>query len=558
MKKINLIALFTVAITFSFAQEGKYVRKSVSSLDAVWVKQDISSGLNVQMLTDFVKFYIEVPRFDFNNLPESQVKNFLSKANASDDVSSKKLAGLMEETIVKDIMSILNDPEVKQNRGLALKSEADFNTFASTKAKSLGLTTEELKALMNSAYIYLPYLTKFERKNEGSDVTLNLGGGIIWWQVSVAPDGQVSVNEVLNASTTAVSTLDTESKDVITGKPRDYSKFSFNGKDYKTSPSTYVQGDAFLAFAKNLSVKTKNLSDFKLQGQIASSEGSIFQVGLGRREGIFLDDGFFIVEMSENSSGEEVEIKKAFTRVAKTGDNRENTTNMSEMKKVYGEDAQVGQIIVEHPTLGTDLRVRLGTREIGNQSGDPDVASDPLPFLYGSVHVSYNAAPIVNISQFYLDVMFDFATYADAGKEDEPETSVVAAVGFGAHKKLNFGRINVPLGAMYKYNSSTETYDDGEFKLGWQAVELNFGVQYMLNQDLMVHLGYHMDVFSSVTSAETPDGDDLDAIKADYAYYGETWYDDLYKTSYLGIGIDYTLKELPVNIFGFLDPFKKY
>ncbi len=119
MKKFNLLAVIALVFTISFAQQGKYVRKSVSSLDAVWVKQSISSGLDVGMLTDFVKFYIEVPRFDFNNLPESQVKNFISKANASNDVSSEKLAGLMEETIVKDIMSILNDPEVKQNRGLA-------------------------------------------------------------------------------------------------------------------------------------------------------------------------------------------------------------------------------------------------------------------------------------------------------------------------------------------------------------------------------------------------------------------------------------------------------
>jgi hypothetical protein len=557
MKKILPFLLVGLVLSTGFSQQGKYNRKSVSSLDAVWLKKSISSNINVEMITDFTKFYIEVPRFDFNNLPKSQVSNFLSKANATDDVTSEKLASLMEETIVKDIMSILNDPEVKKNRGLALKSESDFNTFAATKAKSLGLTTEELKVLMNSAYIYLPYISKYKTETKESTLNLEVGGGIIWWQVTVSPNGEASVKEVLNAKTRSLSSVDLDAKD-YKGNPRDYSKFSFNGKDYKTTASTYIQGDAFLAFAKNLSVKTKSLSDFKLQAQIASSQGKAFQVGIGRKEGLFLDDGFFIVEMSENSSGEEVEIKKAFSRVAKTGDNREDSNNLTEMNKIYGEDGDVGQLILEHPTLGTDLRVRLGTREIGNQSGDPDFASEPLPFLYGSAHVSYNAAPIVNISQFYFDVMLDVATYADAGKEDEPETSVIAAVGFGAHKKLNFGRINVPLGAMYKYNSSTEKFDEYEYKTGWQAVELNFGVQYMLNQDLMVHLGYHMDVFSSVTSLEGPDVKDLDEIKEIYASEGQTWYDDLYKTSYLGIGIDYTLKELPVNIFGFLDPFKKY
>ena len=554
MKKINLLAITALVLSISFAQQGKYVRKSVSSLDAVWIKQSISSGLNVGMLTDFVKFYIEVPRFDFNNLPQSQVRNFISKANASNDISSEKLADLMEETIVKDIMSILNDPEVKQNRGLALKSEADFNTFAATKAKSLGLTTDELKTLMNSAYIYLPYLTKFDRKTDGSKITLNLGGGIIWWQVNVAPDGQATVNEVLNAPTIAQSTIDTEAKDLITGKPFDFSKFSFNGKDYKTSASTYVQGDAFLAFAKNLSVKTKSLSDFKLQGQIASAQGASFQVGLGRKEGLFLDDTFFIVEMSENASGESVEVQKAFTRVAKTGDNRENSNNMTDMKKVYGDDAEVGQIIVEHPTLGTDLRVRFGKKDLGNKREDYD-SEYPTDMLWGSLYMSYNAAPIVNISQLYLDVMLGYGTHEEETNDDYYYKFSLTGLnlGLGAHKKINSGRINIPVGLMYKYQlyGGEETDYEGTFEYKWRnhAVELNLGVQYMINQDMMVHVGYHMDLYSNLSSLEGG-GMVIDDIPDELK--------DMFKTSHLGFGIDYTLTEFPINIFGFLDPYKKH
>ena len=77
----------------------------------------------------------------------------------------------MTNTIVKDILRILNDPDVKLNRGKELKSEADLQSFAATKAKSLGLTTDELKTLMNSAYIYLPYVTKFVTEQEGDDLT---------------------------------------------------------------------------------------------------------------------------------------------------------------------------------------------------------------------------------------------------------------------------------------------------------------------------------------------------------------------------------------------------
>ena len=66
----------------------------------------------------------------------------------------------METTIIKDIMDILNDPEIQKMRSENFKSESDFETFAATKAKSLSLTAEQLGQLMNSAsFIYLTFLT---------------------------------------------------------------------------------------------------------------------------------------------------------------------------------------------------------------------------------------------------------------------------------------------------------------------------------------------------------------------------------------------------------------
>ena len=546
---INLIIFFS----FSFAQNQNYVRKSVSSLDAVWVKPSFAN-VNSQMLTDFVKFYIEVPRFDFNNIPEKQKSNFISQANSSGDISSKKLSELMEQTIVKDILSILNDPEVKQNRGLALKSESDFNRFAATKAKSLGLTTEELKTLMNSAYIYLPYLSKFDRKIEKSKIKLEISGGIIWWQVRLSPDGQVDVIEVLNATTEAESSLDPDSKDLVTGKPTDFSKYSFNNKDYKTSVYTYDQGDAFLAFAKNLSVKTKQLSDFKLQAQIKSSGGSSFLVNLGRKEGLFRDDGYFIVEMSENSAGELIENKIAFSRVAKTGDNDGNSNNLTKMKKIYGKNGQAGQLIVEHPTLGTDLRLRFGQKDFGNISeSSKEYGSAGSYWNFADLIMSYNAAPIVNISQFYFDVMVGYSQYY---KPEEFEEALGITFGIGANKKINFNRLNIPVGLMYKYNLLSTEYSEIITNLTFHSVEFRIGAQFMINQDLMLHFGYHIDLFSDALDYEDSYGYDIDYLEeVDENGIG---YMDLAKTSYFSIGVDYTLSDFPINIFGFLDPLKKY
>ncbi len=542
-KKYLYIAFIALTISNpAHSQDGKYIRKSVSSLDAVWIKPGLPNGINIGMLTDFLKFYIEVPRFDFNNLPESQVSNFISKANALSDVSSNSLAKLMEETIVKDILAVLNDPEVKKNRGLALKSESDFNTFAATKAKSLGLTTEELKTLMNSAYIYLPYLSKFEKK----DNELTVEGGIIWWQMQVAPNGDISVNEVLNATTEAVSSFTPDPEE-------DYSKFTFNFKDYQTTASTYIQGDAFIAFANNLGVKTKSLSDFKLQAQIASVSGGNFEVGIGRKEGLFLDDGYFIVELSENSDGETVEVQKAFSRVSKTGENKEDSNNLTEMKKIYGDKAEVGQVIMEHPTLGQNLTLRLGQINLNNKNDDGyDIENY---YNFARLGLAYNTAPIVNISQFYLD--FSLAYYQTTEELADDETYTIIDLGLGFHKKINAGRLNFPIGIMYKYLLASFEYGADSYygtyteNATYHMAEFSAGFQYMINQDLMFHVGYYRDIYSQMASYEDSYGNTIDDFEVEEDKIGP-------KSAYILVGFDYTLQSLPINVFGFLDPFKKY
>ncbi len=575
MKKINSLILFAFAITFSFGQQGKYVRKSVSSLDAVWVKQSVSSGLNVQMLTDFFKFYIEVPRFDFNNLPKSQINNFLSKANASDDISSEQLADLMEETIVKDIMNILNDPEVKRNRGLALKSEADFNTFASTKAKSLGLTTDELKTLMNSAYIYLPYVTKFVSKKEGDDLQVDIEGGIIWWQLKVNPKGEMEVDKVLDATTKTMNIIDLQAKEVISGKKRDYKEYTFGDKKYETTPEIYVQGDAFLAFAKNLSVKTKELSDFKLQAQVMEKTKNTYGVKLGRAEGVHLDDGFFLVEISEDDNGNEIANETGFVRIARTGKNNEDPTDLSLAKKVYGEDGDIGSIVMEHPRLGTDLRMRLGLKSGLKVPKDYTFLSipglDPFTILDSDVttatmldlNYSYNLAPIINMSQTFLDFGFSVGIPNVKLTQEAIDNQVAAILlnaGLGISKKFWLGRVNVPFGTLFNYQSFSMGSSDLQYNISTMGLSLSSGFEFMINANTVFHLGVEMNLAGQPSRISvTYDGEEIEAL----TYTDPEKISEIYPDLFIGgwnykIGIDYSLGELPFDIFGFLDPLKKY
>ena len=573
-----LFLLSLVLFTFGLvnAQQGKYVRKSVSSLESVWFKPGSVGDLSFDAKTfnKFIDFYIEIDRFDYNVLPADLLDNFRNEANSLEEVSSESLSGVLENTVINRIVEILNDPEVMKNRGDALKDEAAFQTFAATKAKSLGLTVDELETLMNSAYIYLPYIQSASKEVKDKSLTITLKGGVIWWKVKISSDGKASVVNVLDATTTGVSSIDPTAVSPLTKAPL-HTHFEFGSEKWETTPEQYAQNDAMLAFCKNLGVKTKEINDFKLSAQIVEVDGKTYGFGLGHREGVHLDDGFHLMEFEENNDGEEVAVKKGFVRVSKTGDNIENSNNYTYANQLLGQQVSEGTVVMEHPRLGLDLRVKLGMvtgLSINKEYVIADLFTGELLFeddvtsaLAADVFLSYNLAPIIGITQTYLDLNFTFAMPVATFNEELSETpSIVPFIlsGYlGGTKKMWFGSSNASLFAGAGLESLNlagklfgEDYVYSVRSIGFKAA---FDFEKLLTADLSVNLGLQYKYalppmqlaykWGSIVD-ETYEGSDVTDL-----------YPDL-SLSALGfnIGINYALGELPINVFGFLDPFKKH
>ena len=218
MKHYYTMRMFTIPLMgfcLLLGQQGKYVRKSISSLESVWFKPESLSGLEFDAKTfdKFIDFYVELDRFDYNVLPANLIQDFHREAKSIDSLSAGTLAKILESTVTSKIVEILNDPDVMKKRGEALKDESAFQSFAATKAKSLGLTINELKILMNSAYIYLPFISSATKESDGADyLSITLEGGIIWWQMKTASNGNTSVEQVLSARTTGTSGINPSAK----------------------------------------------------------------------------------------------------------------------------------------------------------------------------------------------------------------------------------------------------------------------------------------------------------------------------------------------------------
>lgn len=556
----TILLLCVLSTSFAATAQGVYQRKSITAMDSVWVFPQAQYLVNrtwafdLDRFADFLSFYIEMPRFDFNTLPDTLKESFTRRANNMFDISVNTLSHLLETTVVDEIMSILNDPEIQRARVDNFKDEASLQSFAATKAKSLGLTEEELLDLFNSAYIYLPFISSayVVRNDEGID-TVHIEGGIIWWKIDVDISGVTSIREIATSTTWAMGFIDYDRSDHI---------FSFDDHFWYTGPLEYAVNDAMLAFAKNLSVKTREIDDFKLQAQIVERDGRTYGFPLGRNEGVHLDDGYHIMGYREDASGAVVSFKKGYLRVTETGDNDWDPADLSYGVQLIGNRADVGDVLMENPRLGIDFGLfggRLSGSDIRAEHTQVTIGTDDYQAisetassqLMFNAMLSYNLAPVVEVPQLFIT----FETAVGFPAADRVEGASLSVVSPYVGLSKGFGR------RLYTKASVSVGFD--LLNISYQAVDRDVAIEHRaIGVKGMLELGYlispnwrlslfgsHKIGFSPYSTSATVDGIPWSREDSRDLRMGGTT---------IGIGFTYALGALPFNLFGFLDVMRNY
>jgi len=557
MRVFTSLIMAMLFAVHAFAYQGQYLRKSISSVQSVWIKKNAVQNVDIDrgFLDKMLEFYIEVDRFDYNSLPQSVIEAFLDQAASLDEYSPASIAKVLENTVVKEITNILNDPEIMKKRGLANKDESAFQTFAATKGQSFGLNAEELRTLMNSAYIYLPFIDTFKGSIDSkNNIIVKIHGGVIWYHVITNEDGSVSLEQVVAAKSTGLGKA-------TAGKSY---TFCFGKMKKNVDAATKAQYDAVLAWAKNIGVKTKKIDDFKLSAQIAEASENQYSLPLGHREGVLLDDGFDIVENVENKDGELSLEKIGFIRIIKTANNIENPEEYSYAVQFLGEPASVGSVVMERPRLGMDMRVK-GSYAIGiNIPKDETIINDE-PVLQNDANsamnintvFSYDIAPIIGITQTFVDLDLEYGMPIASINPDAKAYTYIFSSYLGASKKFFFGRSNLTANIDFGYDmfNMKAKINTCDFKYSLSSLGAKAGIAYefMLNPDLSVNFGAgYKFALKPMRLAEEVNGTKITYTGADIES------DINLGCLNFNIGINYALGELPINIFGFLDPFKKY
>ncbi|MBL8025847.1 MAG: hypothetical protein JNL74_05520, partial [Fibrobacteres bacterium] len=346
----------------SLAEAGKYERKSVTYIDALWLMDEKAKTMTseqVSYMLKKIKDRLTMPRFDYNPLPEAISSAFVAKANQSSELTLDNISAIMDEVVVPKILEIVDLN--KELRAQNYTTEAQRNSFYATKAKEYGFTDVELAKIMNSAFIYIPLVSGFSYK-KGDYEQYQCKMGVVWYRISTKGEKAKAIKVVADLSSSMGSAR----------KNRVYATM----EGPVTSP-TFAFRSMVKNGARNTLAATQAMPEFRLSGQILDKEDRTVGFDLGKKEGIRVDDKYDICEFEEKEDGSIKETKSGWVVVSSVADTNSKQGYKSNAYVVAGEP-MTGAVLSEFPRLNIDVALKFRTWASGTVKVDRWV-TDPWP-----------------------------------------------------------------------------------------------------------------------------------------------------------------------------------
>ena len=486
-------------------EAGKYERKSVTYINALWLMDESAhrlSGEQAGFMLDKIKQSITMRRFDYNPVPEPFVTDFVNQANAvkfppaptpgamaqpgfggfgaaAPDPMLDSITAIMERTVVPKILEVVDLN--KEMRAGNLTSEQQRNSFMSDKAKSLGITMEDIDKVMNSAYIYIPLIRRFSETMKDSSLTLSFDAGIIWFRISTKGEKARAIPVVrkftFSMGPGRLGKTYASSTGVI-----DYKEFAFRS--------------AVKNAARNLVVATQEIPEFRLSGQVLEQGFMNVSFDLGKNEGVKVDDKYHIVEFTEEADGTISQKKNGWVMVISVGDSNSKQGYKSKAQVIAGSPF-TGAVLSEFPRIPIDIILKGRMFAFKN---DTTMTTDLFNNLsitnaYGAgIDAQYDIGRSMGIPQLFFDIGFGMGWGSASGGLilpgliDEPKLSSTGCMAFEGSlvKKFYFGRFALMLQPTFTYQTvsvlSDKAIDNGYYRvtnsnLGFAA---NAGLEFAL------------------------------------------------------------------------------
>lgn len=326
--------------------------------------------------------------------------------------------------------------------------------------------------------------------SEGDDsdgtITFSVSGGIIWYHL-MTKGTEPQVTLLLTKGTTASGMAE---KGVKYGLLNDIpaKEFAFES--------------AVRTFGKNLKVATQSIPAFQLHGEVQYVEDTTVEFDLGSREGIKVDDGFYVKERQQTSDGETALKEVGFVRAVNVADNEEKPHRNTADEVVMGSGFATGMQLYEHPRLPIDLVARMRFFNVQVNEENHSMSGYDL-------EANYHIGRWMDIPLFYGNLGLSF------GGNDTYQTAQLY-VGLG--KKYFYKRIGLGIFGQYGTSGLSPRDDDADWSLGSAGFTLQTGAEYLLTPNISLGLygGYQ---FFSEDSEQLNTFDPSGGMAAFYIHY---------------------------------------
>ncbi len=455
MKQIILQLLIIVNICTSlFAQEaGKYERKSITYLNTLLpldMQSTKISSANAKIVLEGLKEDVMLERFDYNPIPsktESDFINIVSKmdlnSGSSDSTIFNKLSPAIKSALLPPIVKSLE--ATKEIRAQNLLTEQQKNSFITDKAKEIGITEEELKTAMNSAYILIPLVKKFKmyENKKSKQFTVSFDLGVAIYKVIISGD-KVSAEPIFQRFNPAYASSTIGQKYQVNGKWVNYKRYA-------------VESVAERA-GVNLKIAIMELKDFRLSSQVTEDGSLYIGLNIGKKDGVKVDDKYRLIETFEDENGNIKETNSGWINVSSVTD-----AHNSRARVVSGQP-YTGELLLEYPRLPVDVNIKVRNypfkvSKIGDSTAEA-ISELKVYSNYGpELQFTYNLGPKTGVSHLLFGISGGFGAGYARGRVLFPENYLPSKItskvngefNISLEKRFSIRRITFRLGAAGGY-----------------------------------------------------------------------------------------------------------
>jgi hypothetical protein len=396
------------SVNINSVQSGKFDRKSVTIVP-------LSLNNNYDQLSNMIEISQHMnasSRFDFNYLSKSELENAQSlfsrvsfdKIYPNNSSNFNVLENIIRDSKILDAV-IESAGNIDSISARVKRSQKRITTTATESMKISRPTVAEMIKLINGAFIGIPVL--FESVvNNGNGVAT---GCYYWFRLDVSNVKTWDPTTNLPAVNEIVLTQYDSFSDNYSVQPYDKNNLTsilLNSVSDETSAELAMPLDIRAArkFTRKALDKILNKDEFKVRGTIQDVSNGI-RFDLGKREGIYLDQGYKVYELRLNNNNKTESHYVGFARVNKVADNRVKIDALSDLYPIIG-SYDAGYTVASHDQLfDVSVKPSFKTVKVPKEFGsvlamylDKDISQ-----TFGiDGEIKYNIAPLIGATQLFI------------------------------------------------------------------------------------------------------------------------------------------------------------